>query len=236
VAIRIPKERTMPKPLTELIRVALILEVAFFLAVLLLADGLRAVVPSLMADPALRQAMRELARAFTPIARLPAGPRALAIWGNNLRVYVAVALPAALGLGLESRATVRGWQRLGRGIVWFSAAIAAYVWLSNVADGGLVLAVDAYRSHLAVLPLWMSLLPHGALELFALSWAEALPVGGLLASGYPNGSRLVLRAFGELLPVTVVLLGLAAGVESYISPQVLHALAPHLRRLTSPLG
>jgi hypothetical protein len=215
------------------LRVSLILEVTFFLAVYILAALLTPAVPYLLRQPVVAANLRALAEALRPMAHLPAGPRALAIWSNNLRVYLVLVVPALASLWLSRGARA---IRAGQALSWICALLAVYVWVSNAILGGLVLAVDASRSHLDAGVLWLGLLPHGVLELFALSWAMA----GALAAWYVRDEPFELRqetlsAFAFGVPVTIVLLGLAAGVESYVSPAVLHALAPGLKTFVQPI-
>lgn len=228
----------MSPSLATQLRFSLILEIVFFLSVYLLAAAVSPAIPGLVHMAAFRQFMLELWRAFGPIAKLPVGSRALAIWGNNLRVYLLLMVAPALSLILGAKPRRSAISEVARHVLaWLGAVIAVYILFSNVVTAALVIALDAWKVQVPVGILWAALMPHGAFELFALSWVEAFAFTAMFVRHRPETDRRrALWSFVDGLPLTVVCLGFAAGVESYLSPHVIHALVPDLHSGPPPLG
>lgn len=199
---------------------ALVLEAAFFVLVLSAAGE---------ADQAaarLVPALRDLARTLAPLGRLHPWYRlALAIFWHNARPFLALSLLTALAAALLDG---RWGQALGRLLLALTALGAALFWLANVGAAGMVVGVVAHARGAPPILAWLTLLPHGLWEIFAFSWAVALPFHlAWLRSGRKSQ---VLPAVAPLIwpgaAAALAVLALAAVVEATVSPLVLHALLP----------
>ena len=211
-------------------RWALVIELLFFLVSLATAA---AVAHSTALGPGspLARALHQMDRTFVPLAGLhPWWRLGLGIFSHNVRPYIAFALVFWLVHALARR----GRRRLAGILLTLEALAAAAFWFANVAAAGVVVGAVAQARHVAPLRVWATLLPHGVFEIFAFSWVMALPLH--MAWRWLDGNGPAQAASDLARPLwpgtlkVLLVLALAAAIESGISPRVLHALVPSAGR------
>lgn|GEM_PF-4472707 len=212
---------------------ALATELAFFVFVLVVATAVAMNAPALL-HAGLAAYLRRLDRTFVPLAHLHPWYRlALGIFAHNLEPLAGFAVAGALAAFWPAR--VRGTAATL--FLVLVLAIDAFFWLSNIGAGGVVVGVVAYQHGLAPARVWLSLVPHGLFEIFALAWVLMLPVRFAslwLGTGDPS------RAFAQIEPaiwpgtlVAACVLAVAAGIEATLSVALLHALVPSVHTLVN---
>lgn len=209
----------------------LLTELFFFVAVLALAGALSQE-PAVLASREVRLFLERVNQTFAPLAALHPWYRlAVAIFLHNLRALLLLALAAAVCAALAAFERARALAALALAL---SVAGTFVFWLVNVVTAGVVVAAVARTALSAPLLVWLSLLPHGVFELFALSWAMVLPARLAwfwVASGSGAQAASALRdALWPGLGAAVAVLALAATLEATVSPRLLHALVPRASR------
>lgn len=206
---------------------ALVAEGLFFLVVLAGSASLSQD-PSLLGSPAARLFLRRLDRTFQPFAGLHPWYRlGFAIFLHNARAFLVLVLAAGASAALAAIERARTVAALALALTLAGTAV---FWLTNAGAAAVVVAAVAHGAGVPPFAVWLSLLPHGVFELFALSWAMVLPVrlawtwlstqSAAAAAGALRDS--LWPGVGGVLAV----LALAAAVEATVSPRVLHALVP----------
>lgn len=217
---------------------ALGFEATFFVATLAIGTAVAALPESSATARSLNVFVRSLRHEFAPVTSIHAWPHlALAIFGHNLELMLPILLLGMLAMWLAAR---------GGTFAGFFAAIdliGALLFLAeNTIAAGLLVGYISRLDRLPTVRVFASLLPHGIFEIFALSWAFAQPA--VLIYGLMNGQALV-EVGRENRPgmvrgavYSVLILALAATIESTLSPVVTRALirVPQVRTASASIS
>lgn len=205
----------------------LMVELFFFAAVLAVAAALGEN-PAVLGSGAVRLFLRRLDQAFMPFGALHPWYRlAIAIFLHNARALLLVAFAAAVCAALAGASRAR---TLALAALAVTLAGVCLFWFVNVATAGLVVAAVARAAGVSPLTVWLTLLPHGVFELFALSWAMVLPARlawtWLATESGAEAANDMRAALWPGIAGAIVVLALAATLEATVSPRLLHALVP----------
>lgn len=216
---------------------ALGFELAFFLFTLAIGTSVASEAHRRLTEESLRVLVKRLRREFEPVTAIHSWPHlALAIFGHNLELMLPILLFGMLAMWLASRG-----GRLVRvaAVLAVTDAVAALLFLlENITVAGLLIGYVAERQHTVPIRVFATLLPHGVFEIFALSWAFSEPLllvwGRLSGVSWQEAAAPFQSSMLRGAVYAVLVLALAALIESTVSPVVTRALIPvHQARTAS---